>query len=394
MQPRLPSSRLPFALSAPEAHVLRAAAAQHESARLVTASLDPRSKSADVRMLLRAYYETGNEGEIGTVPLVRGSLKGKLDAAFKEALSRDPSYAKSLAERAAEIKKRNPPVFEKKQGRTVRKGANPLLDEARSLLGERLPPEYKRAILHYIEHPSHGEWTRIRGIIIVPGSMRGSTIWQWVRHVDTSFPAQDDGETHPSGFTVARAIKAASESQKGRQHNRNIRVTRDAYCIAPHQRAPYTRTDGTHVPGGQVAGHCVPQTTFLAKDQGKPGRSAYGAKAGPHAASKGFRPWITTEGTLGEGFLTTMTSSERRRQLDAAVKQFGYRTVLGKVTALQRSYTLRHKYGAALDEAHSYLVKKYGGSGSFGPRSNQQSNFGATLEERQRQHKQMNRLKR
>jgi hypothetical protein len=302
MQSRLPASRLPFVLSNPEALVLRTASTQHESARLVMASLDPRSKSADVRMLLRAYYETASEGQLGVFPLVRGTLKGKLDSACKEALSRDPSYAKSLAERAAESRKRNPPVFEKKQGRTVRRGVKP-------------PPA----------------------------------------------------------------------------PNPNIRVTRDAYCVPPHQRKPFTRADGTHVQGGKVAGHCVPQTTFLTPDQGKPGRSAYGAKAGPHSQAKGYRPWISTEGTLGEGFLTTMSSADRHKAIDHAVKQHGYRSVLGKISALQRSYVLRQKYGAALEDAHSYIVKKYGGSGSFGPRSNKQSNFGATLEERQRV---MNRLKR
>jgi hypothetical protein len=225
--------------------------------------------------------------------------------------------------------------------------------------------------------------------------MRNSTIWHWVRHVGTSFPNADDGETFPSGFTVARAIKAAGEFQKGsRRPNRDIRVQRDAFCVRPHERKPFVRDDGTRVQGTAVAGHCVPATTYLTKDQGKPGRSSYGAKAGPHAASKGYRPWITTEGTLGEGFLTTMTSAERKQALDAAVKRYGYQKVLGKVTALARSYTLRRKYGAALDEAHGYLVKKYGGPGSFGPRSNKQSNFGATLEERQRQQRTMNRLKR
>jgi len=75
--------------------------------------------------------------------------------------------------------------------------------------------------------------------------------------------------------------------------------------------------------------------------------------------------------------LTTMTSADRKRAIDTAVKAHGYRTVLGKISALQRSTTLQAKYGAALDEAHAYLVKKYGGPGSFGRRPN----FGATIGE-------------
>jgi hypothetical protein len=170
-----------------------------------------------------------------------------------------------------------------------------------------------------------------------------------------------------NGRTQARAETMSNGPHANRS---KLRVTRDA-----HKRKGYTRADGT-----KVAPAKVHKTTYLAKDTGKPGRSSYGAKAGPHSEKKGFRPWITTEGSLGSGFLTTMSSSDRKRAIDRAVKVHGYRIVLGKISALQRSSTLRTKYGKALDEAHEYLVRRYGGPGSFGSR---QSNFGATIGERQ-----------
>lgn len=106
----------------------------------------------------------------------------------------------------------------------------------------------------------------------------------------------------------------------------------------------------------------------VAEDKVKNPAVSYGAKTGPHSAKKRFKPWIKRKGDLGEGFLKTMTESQRAKALDRAVKKFGYRPVLGKINALERSRALKTKYGAQLESAREYLKSKYGGKGSFGPR--------------------------
>lgn len=73
-------------------------------------------------------------------------------------------------------------------------------------------------------------------------------------------------------------------------------------------------------------------------------------------------PWIKHPGTLGTGFLTSMTDAQRFKAIDRAVKKYGYRSALGKIMVLQRSRALKAKYGAKLRRAHAYIVNKYGGS--------------------------------
>lgn len=132
-----------------------------------------------------------------------------------------------------------------------------------------------------------------------------------------------------------------------RKSNKKIRVCRDTY-----KRKDYTREDGTKVKGAKVDGSC-----FLIDDPGKPGRDTRGSKAGPYRDEE---KWIQKEGTLGKGFLTTMSQAQRHKALDKCVKKFGYRSCLGKVQALNRSSTLKKKYGSKLTESREYLVKKFG----------------------------------
>ena len=167
--------------------------------------------------------------------------------------------------------------------------------------------------------------------------------------------------------------------------------------VANRGRPPpqvFVRKQGRTVPRGRVDVKSVvanpkAPTKPTAKTLVKPTAPKVQNRAQPKTVNRrGVRPWITVEGSLGQGFLTTMSSADRKRALDVAVREYGYRTVLGKISVLQRSTVLQQKYGDALDEAHEYLVKKHGGPGSFGP----QSNFGATLDERTASR--MNRLKR
>lgn len=261
-----------------------------------------------------------------------------------------------------------PQVFERKQGRTLPRVANSksngdrhdrvlarqyeLIDLSDEALAKKLTPDEWNALANYADG--------LQG-----GYSQGPAMLSTLSVIDL---VTQNGGIKPRGRKLLAMRKA----------NPKLRVTRDA-----HKRKGFTKADGTKVPPTKVA-----KSTFLTTDQGKPGRTSHGAKGGTHSKRHGYRPWITAEGELGQGFLTTMSSADRKRSLDNAVRQHGYRTVLGKISALQRSTVLQQKYGDALDEAHEYLVKKHGGPGSFGP----QSNFGATLDERQVSR--MNRLKR
>lgn len=92
-------------------------------------------------------------------------------------------------------------------------GLSPMLDELENLLGP-LSKGHKQAILDYIEDPTEEGWDRIYGLILTPDSLRLSTLWQWVHHVDPSFPMSRPSRGRwpriPDPFTVARAIRAAA----------------------------------------------------------------------------------------------------------------------------------------------------------------------------------------
>lgn len=100
---------------------------------------------------------------------------------------------------------------------------------------------------------------------------------------------------------------------------------------------------------------------------------------GPYDARRGYSPWIKRKGKLGQGFLTTMTTAERKKALDRCVKNYGYRSCLGSIMVLERARTgprgegvgVGVKYASKLKSAREYLVKTYGGPGSFGPRRQQ-----------------------
>jgi len=97
---------------------------------------------------------------------------------------------------------------------------------------------------------------------------------------------------------------------------------------------------------------------------------------GPYDARRGYRPWITRRGKLGEGFLTKMSKKQRQDSLDRCVSEYGYRSCLGSILVLERAKTGPYgkgvgvgvEYASKLKSSRDYLRETYGGPGSFGPR--------------------------
>ncbi len=80
---------------------------------------------------------------------------------------------------------------------------------------------------------------------------------------------------------------------------------------------------------------------------------------------------ITRKGKLGgKGFLSRPVA-EQHRILAGCVNEYGYRSCLGSVMVLERIPRTQAKYGRNLRNLRVWLVKTYGGPGSFGPRAGQ-----------------------
>lgn len=144
-----------------------------------------------------------------------------------------------------------------------------------------------------------------------------------------------------------------------------IKIDRKGYTRKGYKRKGYTRKDGTRVKASKVGKSRVPRSKFCVKDQGKPGRTSRGAEKGPHAKEK---PWIEEEGSLGGPGYTKKSTKARHAILDRCVGRESYRQCLGKIMVLLRSSELHASTRKKLQADKSYLVKKYGGPGSFGPR--------------------------
>ena len=125
-------------------------------------------------------------------------------------------------------------------------------------------------------------------------------------------------------------------------------------------RKGYTTKRGTY----------VKPTKFKIKDPGRPGVRSFGAKSatGKYAARRKMKPLITHEGTLGGAGYTKKSTATRHRLLSKCVKEFGYRSCLGKVQVLLISSTLKPATRRVLEADKKWLMAKYGGPGSFGSR--------------------------
>lgn len=93
---------------------------------------------------------------------------------------------------------------------------NPLLDKASNIFGP-LNAKQKQEIMDYIAAPTEAGWDRIASMIILPGTMGRTTIWQWVVQVEPTFPRSKPSPGRwpriPDPMTVARAIKAAAAAR-------------------------------------------------------------------------------------------------------------------------------------------------------------------------------------
>ncbi len=143
-----------------------------------------------------------------------------------------------------------------------------------------------------------------------------------------------------------------------------IRIDRDGYCVDP-----YTKEDGT-----EVEGYCVAPTSYLMDDPGRPGRRSRGAEKGPY---KDDEPWIEREGKLGGPGYITRPKSQRHKILDQCVDEYGYRSCLGSILVLMKNSGIKSHTRQVLTDDKDWLVKKYGGPGSFSRRKkNSRSELG------------------
>jgi hypothetical protein len=156
-----------------------------------------------------------------------------------------------------------------------------------------------------------------------------------------------------------------------RQNNRVVTHSIQPECgpdeIKVHRRG-YTRGDGTR----------VKPTTYCATDQGRPGKTAYGAEGGSHSRGRGYKPWIEEEGSLGKGFLTSMSFEKQKKAVKRALSRekkqhdgdyvAAYRSTLGKIMVLSRSTELRHKYGKKITRIREWFVKEYGEGSKHWPK--------------------------
>ncbi len=122
-------------------------------------------------------------------------------------------------------------------------------------------------------------------------------------------------------------------------------------------RKGYTRKDGTKVKG----------STFCIEDQGKPGKTSRGAKGGEYADEE---PWIEREGKLGGPGYTKRKQKDRRKILRKCVKDYDYRSCLGSLMVLLRSSEIKGKTRKTIESDKKWLMKEFGGPGSFGPQDN------------------------
>jgi hypothetical protein len=79
--------------------------------------------------------------------------------------------------------------------------------------------------------------------------------------------------------------------------------------------------------------------------------------------------WIKREGKLGGPGFLDKSELAQKRLLTKSVKKHGYRSTLGSIMVLERNRTIKRRHGKELENLRKWLVGKYGGPGSFGPRN-------------------------
>lgn len=125
------------------------------------------------------------------------------------------------------------------------------------------------------------------------------------------------------------------------------------------RRKGYTTKRGTHVKPAR----------FKIEDKGRPGVRSFGAKSatGKYAHRRTMKPLITGGTTLGGPGYTKKAEATRHRLLNECVKKFGYRSCLSKLQAVLISTAIKPVTRKVWTADKKWLMKKYGGPGSFGP---------------------------
>jgi len=145
------------------------------------------------------------------------------------------------------------------------------------------------------------------------------------------------------------APREQNPSYSGRRQNPpkgTIKIERKGYCVDAT----------TYKKGGKTIrrdAYCVPASTFYVKDRGKPGR-------GPDIVPE------LKEGAL-EGWHADEPKTKRHKALEKCVKKASYRTCLGRLQWLKTlgKRTMSPDVLDVIEEDRVWLVKKYGGPGSF-----------------------------
>jgi len=95
---------------------------------------------------------------------------------------------------------------------------------------------------------------------------------------------------------------------------------------------------------------------------------------GPLRRRTTTRDWIgkaiTRPGKLGGAGFLSKSKAAQEKILRGCVAEYGYRSCLGSVMILERIPDIQNRWGARLAGLRHFLVRNFGGPGSFGPRKN------------------------
>lgn len=79
---------------------------------------------------------------------------------------------------------------------------------------------------------------------------------------------------------------------------------------------------------------------------------------------------ITRPGKLGGAGFLSKSKAAQEKILRGCVAEYGYRSCLGSVMILERIPDIQNRWGIRLAGLRHFLVRNFGGPGSFGPRRN------------------------
>ena len=239
-------------------------------------------------------------------------------------------------------------------------------------LNQQLPPQFRRD--KFLENPEESIQIPGVGLVTWDGATlrRGDTRLAWFdKRGKLQFAAalgggerghvidalREAGVLAPKTLKRRNANPRRTAMAKKRSKKRGKRCPPGKISV---RRKGYTRKAFTKKDGTQVKASRVPGSTFCVTDRGAPGK-------GPKVI-----PPLEPGKLGGPGYLKK-SATERHKILDRCVKREGYRECLGHVQALSvfGKHTFKKTQKDKLVAYRKYLVKKYGGPGSFGRRKNE-----------------------